>query len=151
MGTRSNESIQILLVEDSPADAHFTREGFKEIELETNLHVVTNGDQALAFLRREGQFRGAPRPDMIILDLQLPGKSGHEILAEIKVAPELKRIPVVVLSSSTCTSDIEVSYDHHANCYIVKPLDLHDYLSVIKSIETFWFRTAQLPKERLES
>jgi two-component system, chemotaxis family, response regulator Rcp1 len=139
---------EVLLVEDCAADVEFTREGFRELGPTTRLHVVHDGAKAMDFLRRRGTFGAAPRPDMILLDLNLPGMSGQELLEQIKLAPELRSIPVVVLSSSRCPADVATSYDRHANCYIIKPPDLEGYVSIIRSIEAFWLRAVALPGER---
>ena len=137
--------IEILLVEDNPADVRLTQEAFKEGKVRNNLNVASNGEEALAFLRRKGQFAKAPRPDVILLDLNLPRKDGHEVLAEIKTDPSLKRIPVVILTTSQAEQDILKTYDLHANCYVTKPVDLDRFLEVVKSVEDFWLTIVKLP------
>lgn len=139
------EKIEILLVDDNPGDVRLTQEAFKDSNLTNKLNVVEDGVEALSFLRREGQYLQAPRPDLILLDLNLPRKHGREVLAEIKADEELKRIPVVVLSTSDDIRDIASSYDLHANCYITKPVDLPHFVNIVKSIEVFWFNTVKLP------
>ncbi len=139
--------VEILLVEDNPADVRLTREALKEGKVRNNLSVVVDGEAALAFLRREGQYAGAPHPDLILLDLNLPRKDGREVLAEIKEDPTLKRIPVVVLTTSTAEKDILQTYNLHANCYVTKPVQLDEFLSVVKSIDDFWLALVRLPPE----
>jgi two-component system, chemotaxis family, response regulator Rcp1 len=137
--------IEILLVEDNPGDVRLTQEALKEGKVRNNLNVITDGVNALAFLRREGQYTHAPRPDVILLDLNLPKKDGREVLAEIKTDPHLKRIPVVILTTSEAEQDILKTYNLHANCYITKPVDLEQFITVVKSIEGFWFSVVKLP------
>ena len=137
--------IDILLVEDNPADIRLTQEAFKETRIPNKLHIVRDGAEALAFLQQQNRYANAPRPDLILLDLNLPKKDGREVLAIIKQSPELKRIPVVVLTTSKTEEDINQTYEHHANCYITKPADLDEFLNVIKTIETFWLSVVQLP------
>ena len=150
------KAIKILLVEDNPGDVRLIVEVLKENKVLNNLHVVEDGVEAMAFLRREGKYadarshpenRGAPRPDLILLDLNLPKKNGCEVLAEIKQDSNLKRIPVVVLTISEAEQDILRTYDLHANCYITKPVDLEQFIKVVKSIEDFWLTIVKLPKE----
>lgn len=138
--------IEILLVEDNPGDVRLTQEAFKEGKVRNNLNVVSDGVEALAFLRREDKYADASRPDVILLDLNLPKKDGREVLAEIKDDPDLRRIPVVVLTTSLAEQDILKSYDLHANCYITKPVDLERFITVVKSIETFWLSVVKLPQ-----
>jgi len=138
-------SFDILLVEDNPADADLTREGLQDGRLLHTLHHVTDGVQAMQFLRREGAFTSAPTPDLILLDLNLPKKDGREVLATIKGDAELKRIPVVILTSSEAESDIVRSYDLHANCYMCKPVDLSRFLDTVRKIEEFWLTVVRLP------
>ena len=135
----------ILLVEDNLGDARLVREALHEAGAAAALHHVPDGNEALAFLRRQGAHEAAPRPDLILLDLNLPRKSGREVLAEIKTDATLRRIPVVVLTSSQSDDDILSVYNLHANCYVPKPADLERFLTVIRSIEHFWFTTARLP------
>lgn len=137
--------IEILLVEDNPGDVRLTREALKEGKVRNNLSVAENGEAALSFLRRAGQFASAPRPDVILLDLNLPRKDGREVLAEIKTDPDLKRIPVVILTTSQAEQDILKTYNLHANCYIAKPVDLDRFIEVVKSIEDFWLTIVKLP------
>lgn len=137
--------IEILLVEDSPGDVRLTQENFKESKIKNNLWVVNDGEEAMAFLRREGEYVDVVRPDLIVLDLNLPKKDGREVLAEIKADEELKRIPVVILTISQAEEDILRTYDLHANCYITKPLDLAQFAKVVRSIEDFWLAVVKLP------
>jgi CheY-like chemotaxis protein len=141
------EPIQILLVEDSLGDVRLTREAFKDAKVHISLHVASDGAEALAFLKREGEHANAPRPDLILLDLNLPKKDGREVLEEIKESPTLKSIPVVVLTTSASEADILRSYRLHANCYITKPVGLDGFLEVVKSIDSFWLSVVQLPRE----
>jgi chemotaxis family two-component system response regulator Rcp1 len=136
--------MQILLVEDNPGDVRLTREALSESGRTPKLAVAPDGVEALAYLRREGAYADAVRPDVILLDLNLPRKDGREVLAEIKGDRDLRRIPVVVLSSSEADEDIARSYDLHANCYVRKPTDYEAYLAAVRSIEEFWLRTARL-------
>ena len=137
--------IEILLVEDSPTDVLLTREGLAEAKLANNLHVVVDGIQAIAFLRKEGEYADVPRPDLVLLDLNLPRKDGREVLHEIKEDEDLKVIPVVVLTTSRDEQDVFKSYGLHANAYIVKPVDFPQFADVVKSIEAFWFSVVTLP------
>lgn len=137
--------IEILLVEDNPADVRLTVEAFKEVKLSNNLNVVEDGVEAMAFLRREGKYGDVPRPDIILLDLNLPRKSGREVLEEIKTDQNLKRIPVVILTMSNAEEDILKTYNLHANCYITKPVDLNQFIKIVKSIENFWLSIVKLP------
>ncbi len=141
----TGEPVEILLVEDNAGDVRLTREAFKEGRVRNNLYVVTDGVDAMAFLRREGPYATMPHPDLILLDLNLPRKDGRQVLAEIKQDPDLKRIPVVVLTTSQAEEDILKSYNLHANCYITKPVDLGKFLSVIRSLENFWLTIVRLP------
>ena len=144
-GKITGEPVEILLVEDNAGDVRLTREAFKEGRVRNNLYVVTDGVDAMAFLRREGPYATMPHPDLILLDLNLPRKDGRQVLAEIKQDPDLKRIPVVVLTTSQAEEDILKSYNLHANCYITKPVDLGKFLSVIRSLENFWLTIVRLP------
>jgi len=137
--------IEILLVEDNPADVRLTTEMLKEEKSYNNLHVVSDGVEAMAFLRKEGKYAKAPRPDLILLDLNLPKKDGREVLKEIKEDENLKIIPVVVLTVSKAEEDILRSYKLHANCYITKPVDLNQFIKVAKSIQDFWVALVKLP------
>ena len=138
--------IEILLIEDNPGDVRLTKEVLMEGKVRNNLQVVGDGVEAMAFLRRENNYAEAPRPDLILLDLNLPKKDGREVLQEIKADDQLKRIPVVVLTTSEADEDILRSYDLSANCYITKPVDLDQFIRVIKTIETFWLTIVKLPK-----
>lgn len=137
--------IEILMVEDNPGDVRLTVEALKEGKIRNNFHTVEDGVEAIAFLRRQGQYADVPRPDLILLDLNLPKKNGREVLAEIKEDPELRRIPVVILTVSQAEQDILKSYNLYANCYITKPVDLDQFLEVVKSIENFWLTVVMLP------
>jgi chemotaxis family two-component system response regulator Rcp1 len=139
--------IEILLVEDNPGDVRLTIEALKDVKLLNRMNVVQDGVEALAFLRHEGKYAKAPHPDLILLDLNLPKKDGREVLEEIKQDPDLKRIPVVVLTTSQAEQDILKSYDEHANCYVTKPVDLDQFIAVIKSIEEFWLTIVKLPPD----
>ena len=135
----------ILLVEDNPGDVLLTEEALQEGKVCNDLYVAEDGMEAIAFLRREGKYEDMPRPDVILLDLNLPRMYGREVLAEIKADPDLKRIPVVILTTSSADEDILKSYDLHANCYITKPVDLDQFIEVVKSVEDFWFTIVKLP------
>jgi chemotaxis family two-component system response regulator Rcp1 len=137
--------INILLVEDNPADVRLTVEALKECKMLNKLSVVTDGEEAMAFIRQKGRYADMPRPDLILLDLNLPRKDGREVLLEIKEDPDLKKIPVVVLTTSKAEKDILASYLNHANCYITKPVDLEQFVTVVKSIEDFWLTIVKLP------
>jgi two-component system response regulator len=139
--------IEVLLVEDSPGDVRLTREAFKDAKVHINLHVASDGAEAMDFLNREGTHSDVPRPDLILLDLNLPKKDGREVLDEIKQSPVLKSIPVVILTTSASDEDILRSYRLHANCYITKPVGLDGFLEVVKSIDTFWLSVVKLPHE----
>jgi len=137
----------ILLVEDNAGDVRLAEEALKESRLLNKLYQVEDGIQAMAFLRQEGEYSDAPRPDLVLLDLNLPRKNGREVLAEIKADETLKRIPVVVLTISRAEEDVLKSYNLHANCYISKPFDMEQFVRVVKSIEDFWFSIVRLPIE----
>jgi len=139
--------IEVLLVEDSPGDVRLTREAFKDAKVHINLHVASDGTEAMDFLYREGKHSNVPRPDLILLDLNLPKKDGREVLEEIKESPALKSIPVVILTTSASDADILRSYRLHANCYITKPVGLDGFLEVVKSIDSFWLSIVKLPHE----
>ena len=141
----NNQPIDILLVEDNPGDERLTREALKEGKVYSNLHWAKDGVEAMAFLRREGRYAEAPRPEMILLDLNLPRKDGREVLQEIKADDNLKRIPVVVLTTSKAEEDVLRSYNLHANCFITKPVDLEKFIVVVKSIDSFWLTVVTLP------
>lgn len=139
------EAFEILLVEDNPGDARLAQEALKEGRMTSRLKVVVDGVEAMSFLRREGQYQGSPRPNLILLDLNLPRKDGRQVLAELKADEDLRRIPVVVLTTSQAEQDIMRSYDLHANCYITKPVDLDRFISVVRSIEEYWCSLVTLP------
>ena len=145
MSNSEGHPIEILLVEDSPSDARLTVEALSEAKLRNHLSAVEDGVQAMQFLRREAPYAGAPRPDLIMLDLNLPRKDGREVLAELKADPDLKSIPVVVLTTSKAEQDIVRAYDLHANCYITKPVDFDQFIGVVHSIESFWLCVVTLP------
>ena len=137
--------IDVLLVEDSKADVRLTREALKDGKLKVNLDVAFDGEEAIALLKKKGKYKDAPRPDLILLDLNLPKKDGKEVLKEIKGDKSLKRIPVVILTVSKDEEDIIKTYDLGANCFITKPVDLEQFIKIVKSIEDFWFMIAKLP------
>jgi CheY-like chemotaxis protein len=137
--------VEILLVEDNPGDARLATEALKDAKVKNNLHWVKDGVEAMAFLRREGKYADAPHPDVILLDLNLPRKDGREVLAEIKQDEDLRRIPVVILTVSGAEEDIIKTYNLHANCYIRKPVDLDQFIEVVKSIDYFWLTIVTLP------
>lgn len=134
-----------LLVEDNPGDVRLTREALKSHKVQNNLHVVTDGEEAMAFLRKQGKYGDAPRPDIILLDLNLPKKDGREVLAEIKSDPGLKTIPVVVITSSEAEQDVIRSYNLNANCYVTKPVNFDQFVKVVQSINDFWLTIVKLP------
>ena len=146
MTTDIGRPAEVLLVEDSPGDVRLTREALKEGKVRNNLSVVSDGVEAMEFLRREGQYADAPRPDIVLLDLNMPRKDGREVLAEMKSDEALKRIPVVILTTSEAEQDILRTYDLHANCYLTKPVDLEQFISIVKSVEDFWLTIVQLPR-----
>ena len=141
------DPVEILLVEDSPEDADLTFEALKDAKIKNNLCVAEDGVEAMAFLRREGNFADAPRPDLILLDFNLPRKDGREVLAEIKEDVNLRRIPVIVLTTSQAQEDIIKAYDLNANCYISKPVDFEEFIKVVRNIENFWFTIVKLPEQ----
>jgi CheY-like chemotaxis protein len=144
MGTRS---MNVLLVEDNPADVRLTCEALRETSLDCDMKTVSDGEEAISYLRRRGEYAEADRPDLILLDLNLPRKSGREVLSEVKRDPTLSSIPVVVLSTSRATSDIAACYDMHANAYVAKPTDYDQFLRLVTHIGTFWGETARLPRQ----
>ncbi len=146
-GRAIKRPLEILLIEDNPGDVRLTAEALKQGQGGSNLNVVKDGVEALAFLQREGPYAAALRPDLILLDLNLPRKDGREVLAEIKQDPRFQRIPVVVLTTSSAEQDVVRSYDLHANCYITKPASLGQFVKIIKAIEDFWLTIARLPRE----
>ncbi len=139
--------VDVLLVEDNPGDVRLTREALKQGGLPVTLSVATDGEEAVDFLFRRGPFADAPRPDLILLDLNLPRKSGRDVLAEIKSDPDLKDIPVLIMSTSMAQQDIARAYSLHANCYVAKPIDLDSFMQLIQSIEDFWLTKATLPEK----
>jgi chemotaxis family two-component system response regulator Rcp1 len=143
-GTQSG-AIEVLLVEDSPGDVRLTREALKDAKVHISLHVATDGIEAMAYLERTGTHVNAPRPDLILLDLNLPKKDGREVLKEIKGSPSLRIIPVVILTTSSSDADVLQSYHLHANCYISKPVDLDGFIKVVQSIDNFWLSVVKLP------
>jgi chemotaxis family two-component system response regulator Rcp1 len=144
----SGRPIEILLVEDSPSDAELTIEALAEAKVTNHLTHVEDGVEAMQFLHRQGPHAGAPRPDLIMLDLNLPRKDGRQVLEELKLHPDLKTIPVVILTTSRAERDVLRSYELHANCYVTKPVDFQQFLCVIKSIEEFWLTVVTLPGKR---
>ncbi|KRF10320.1 response regulator [Paenibacillus sp. Soil766] len=146
MDNKMSQNVEILLVEDNPGDIRLIVEVLKEGKIHNNLSVVEDGEEALAYLRREGSYRDAIVPDIILLDLNLPKINGTEVLAEIKKDPLLKYIPVIILTTSEAEQDILRAYDLHANCYITKPVNLEQFLTVVRSIENFWLTIVKLPR-----
>jgi len=144
----NREKIQVLLVDDNPTDVMIAREGFIAANMLETLHVAEDGMEAMKFLRRREGYACAPRPDLILLDLNMPRKNGHEVLAEIKGDALLKNIPVIILTTSNSPEDICESYDHHANCYIRKPGDFESFAIVVQTIRNFWFSVVTLPREQ---
>jgi len=140
--------MQILLVEDNPADAGLVEEAFRDGRLLHDIHLAQDGVMALQFLRREGRFQNAPYPDLILLDLNLPKKDGREVLEDIKSDPALREIPVIVLTTSDDEADVHKAYGLHANCYLTKPVDIDDFLFKVRSIEDFWLTLVRLPRTR---
>jgi CheY-like chemotaxis protein len=143
--SRSGRPIEILLVEDNAPDVRLTKEALKEGKVRNNLAVVSDGVEALDYLYRRGSYADVTRPDIILLDLNLPRKDGREVLAEIKADPSLRRIPIVVLTTSSAEEDVIKTYDLHVNCYITKPVDMEQFVSVVKAIDSFWFEVVRLP------
>ena len=139
------KAVEILLIEDNPGDVRLTVEALKESKIINNLNVVYDGIEALSYLQKEGIYKDKPRPDLIILDLNLPKKDGREVLGEIKSEDSLKQIPIVILTTSEAEEDIIKSYELHANCYITKPVNMEQFIKVVKSIGDFWFSIVMLP------
>ncbi len=137
--------IDILIVEDNPGDIRLIIEALREFKINNRLHTAEDGEEAVDFLYKRGKYTGVPRPDLILLDLNLPRKDGREVLAEVKSDPALATIPIVILTSSLAEQDIVKTYNLHANCYITKPVDLDQFISVVKSIEDFWLTVVKLP------
>ncbi len=140
------KNVEILLVEDNPGDVGLTKEAFSESKLKNTLIIVTDGVEATEYLHKEGKYSNATTPDLILLDLNLPKKDGREVLEDIKNDPDLKTIPVVVLTTSDADEDVVKSYENHANCYIRKPVDFEKFIEVVQTIESFWFSIVRLPK-----
>lgn len=148
MNARSNGSpVEILLVEDNPGDVKLTEKAFEDVQLANNLHVVGDGVEAMNFLRQEGEYSYAPRPDIVLLDLNLPRKNGDEVLKEIKNDDELRDIPVVILTSSDAEEDVVETYNNYANAYLTKPVDFDGFTDIVKKIEGFWFTVVKFPNE----
>ena len=145
-----SDSIEILLVEDNPGDVELTREAFHDAKMNNHISVVRDGIEALEYLRRKGIYAAATRPDIVLLDLNLPRKSGLEVLAELKADPDLRSIPIVVLTTSRDEEDIARSYHDHANCYISKPVDFEQFMGVVRSLESFWLTVVRLPTKPTE-
>lgn len=144
----TGQPVDILLVEDNPGDVRLVVESLRDSKVHNKLHVAKDGMEAIALLRREGKYADAPHPDLILLDWNMPKKDGPEVLAEIKEDPKLKHIPVVILTSSNAREDIIKAYNLHANCYVIKPIDLEQFIMLIRSIVDFWFTTVKLPAGR---
>ena len=147
MAIQTLNSIEILLIEDSPSDATLTMQSLQQAKITNTLHWVETGEAAMDFLYQRGEYVNAPRPDLILLDLNLPGMDGREILTEVKANPNLRRIPVVVLTTSSDEADVLRSYDLHANCYVTKPFDVQQFIQVIQLISDFWLTAVNLPPE----
>jgi chemotaxis family two-component system response regulator Rcp1 len=145
MTPEASVPVQILLVEDSPGDVRLTQEVLRDAKIANELHVVGDGEAAMDFLRRRGEYQDKPRPDLVLLDLNLPRKDGREVLAEIKADPELRPIPVIVLTTSAADRDVLQSYEAAANSYITKPIDLNDFIAVVRTLEDFWLSIVRLP------
>jgi two-component system, chemotaxis family, response regulator Rcp1 len=140
------DGIHILLVEDNPGDVRLTREALRGARVANDLQVVGDGEEAIEYLRRRGRYVDAPRPDIILLDLNLPRLDGREVLIDIKSDPDLAKIPIIVLTSSSAERDIQSAYELHANCYISKPVDFTEFIEAVRSLEGFWLRIVRLPK-----
>lgn len=147
MDLRKTKPVEVLLVEDNPGDVRLTQEAFKDGRMLVNLNIAMDGVEAMDFLHRRGKYGSAVRPDLILLDLNLPKKNGREVLAEIKADPELRRLPVIVMTTSKAEQDIHRAYNLNANCYITKPVELEEFLQVVRSIEDFWLSIVTLPRE----
>jgi CheY-like chemotaxis protein len=143
--TRGGDPVQILLAEDNPNDVKLTRKAFEEGKMVNNLHVVNNGVEALAYLRQEGEYADSPRPDIILLDLEMPRKGGLDVLEDIEDNPELRKLPVIVLTSSEAEQDVVESYEHNANAYLTKPVGYQAFQDIVRDIEDFWFEIVKLP------
>jgi len=147
MSSRAGDPVEILLAEDNPGDVKLTRKALEEGKLTNNLHVVTDGVEAMAYLREDGEYEGRARPDLILLDLNMPRMDGRAVLEEVKDDDDLKRIPVVVLTSSEAEEDVAKSYELHANAYLTKPVDFDGFLEIVGSLEEFWLEVVKLPPE----
>ena len=145
---RDPNVVEVLLVEDSPSDARLTQEAFRDGKIRNNLNIVSDGVEAMAFLKKQGAYANAPRPHLVLLDLNLPRMDGREVLKRIKTDPGLRSIPVVVLTTSEAETDVAAAYEYHANCYIQKPVDLHSFLKIVAAIEDFWLTVVKLPGGR---
>lgn len=145
MSKINGEPIEILMIEDNPSDVRLTKEAFKDAKVRNRMHVAVDGEDAMVFLRRAGRYSEAPRPDLILLDLNLPKKNGREVLAEIKADSDLKRIPVVILTTSDDERDIMTAYDLHVNAYVRKPVDLDQFIKIVEAVEDFWLTVVKLP------
>ena len=143
--TTTGGPVPILLVEDSPADVELTKQTLRDAKVANDLSVVSDGEAAMAFLRREGEYAGAPRPELVLLDLNLPRMDGREVLAEMKADDDLRRIPVIVLTTSAAERDVLAAYESHASCYVQKPVDLDAFIHVVRSIENFWLAVVKRP------
>lgn len=148
ISAHDDRPVEVLLVEDSPGDVRLTKEAFRETNRSIHLHVAVDGVEAMAFLRNEGEFAGAPRPDFILLDLNIPKMDGREVLATIKRDESLKTIPTIILTTSDAEADIIKSYELQANCYLNKPVQLEEFEGVVKSINDFWLTKVRLPQKR---
>ncbi|MEO1009271.1 MAG: response regulator [Planctomycetota bacterium] len=142
----SARPVDVLLAEDNPADAHLMQRMLGKLRTPTRLHIVRDGEQAVRFLRRQGEYTDAPRPDLVLLDVNMPRKTGLEVLAETKADDDLRSIPVIMLTSSCAERDVEESYRLHANCFITKPVDLQRFTGLVHAFEEFWLRTVELPR-----
>lgn len=145
-GVSRSKIVDLLLVEDNPGDIRLTEEALRDAGMPVNLSVAMDGVEAVEFLHKRGKYKNAPRPDLILLDLNLPKKNGPEVLSDIKSDPDLKRIPVLVMTTSSEPDDVQKAYSLNANCYITKPIQLEDFMNVVQSIENFWLKTAVLPE-----
>jgi chemotaxis family two-component system response regulator Rcp1 len=141
-----SDEIHILLVEDNPGDVRLTVEALRDAKVANELHVVGDGEEAIKFLRQEGRYVDAPRPDIVLLDLNLPRLDGRDVLAAIKTDPELAKIPIIVLTSSSAERDIQQAYELHANCYVSKPVDFTEFIQAVRSLEGFWLKIVRLPR-----
>jgi chemotaxis family two-component system response regulator Rcp1 len=144
---REGEDLNILLVEDNPGDVRLTQEALREAKIANTVWIARDGEAAMEFLRQQGDHAGAPRPDLVLLDLNLPRKDGREVLEEVKRDPALHRIPVIVLTTSSADRDVLLSYDLHANCYIKKPIEYEEFIGAVRGIENFWLKIVRLPPE----